>query len=404
MAQQWLTLPQAAASLGVSVRTLERRIARGLIESRRLPDGRREVVVSVSDTVTDAAAGGTPGAVRPVAPQEQAAPVAATQDGSPVESYDRQLSAARTDLLVARRTMRQAWAISTVSMVIAALAVTWAVRTTSQPAAVARSSDHVSDMRRIVAARGVADTSEPLPVVSDAGRLRDTTPKASDAAFARAMASRSVGPEVATSQTAPSGSPDAAATASSTDTARAATAGSTKTSAPTAAATDKPAVAADSTIEVTDASTESPLASLGPVSSRTPGRQSSPPADRQVGQSDRQPVAADLSPCLPSQRLVRQLSLTDEQAAEVARLDAHFNTLYNQYMSDSDRQMRETSQAMADAQAAGRLREAEDTQVRLSGMLLERREVRRQLDAQYVDAVLLLLNPSQAAKLKPPTP
>jgi len=98
------------------------------------------------------------------------------------------------------------------------------------------------------------------------------------------------------------------------------------------------------------------------------------------------------------------LSLTDEQIAEVARLDAHFNTLYNQYMSDSDRQMRETSQAMADAQAAGRLREAEDTQVRLSGMLLERREVRRQLDAQYVDAVLPLLNPSQAAKLKPPTP
>ncbi|NLX57592.1 MAG: hypothetical protein GXY74_00720 [Phycisphaerae bacterium] len=404
MAQQWLTLPQAAASLGVSVRTLERRIARGLIESRRLPDGRREVAVNASDTVADNAAGAAPGAVRPVAPQEHAAPVAATQDGSPVESYDRQLSAARTDLLIARRTMRQAWAISTVSMVIAALAVTWAVRTTSQPAAVARSSDHVSDMRRMVAARGVADTSEPLPVVSDAGRVCDTTPKASDAAFARAMASRSVGPEVATSQTVSSGSPGAAPATSSTDPASAATAGPTAASATPASVTNRPPVVADSGTEATDTATKSPLASLDPSPPQATGKPLSPPADRQVGQSDRQPVAADLSPCLPSQRLVRQLSLTDEQIAEVARLDAHFNTLYNQYMSDSDRQMRETSQAMADAQAAGRLREAEDTQVRLSGMLLERREVRRQLDAQYVDAVLPLLNPSQAAKLKPPTP
>ncbi len=48
MADLWQTVEQAAVSLGISVRTINRHIAAGKVASR-LNDGRREVLVSVSD-------------------------------------------------------------------------------------------------------------------------------------------------------------------------------------------------------------------------------------------------------------------------------------------------------------------------------------------------------------------
>src|SRR5688500_7647911 len=48
MAETWLTIEQAAVALGLSVRTVNRHIVAGKIQSR-LQDGRREVLVSMPD-------------------------------------------------------------------------------------------------------------------------------------------------------------------------------------------------------------------------------------------------------------------------------------------------------------------------------------------------------------------
>ena len=53
MADTWLTIEQAAVTLGLSVRTVNRHMAAGKIESR-LQDGRREVRVTVPDAPSDA--------------------------------------------------------------------------------------------------------------------------------------------------------------------------------------------------------------------------------------------------------------------------------------------------------------------------------------------------------------
>jgi hypothetical protein len=56
MADTWLTIEQAAVALGLSVRTVNRHIAGGKLQSR-LTDGRREVLVSLPDEAPSAASG-----------------------------------------------------------------------------------------------------------------------------------------------------------------------------------------------------------------------------------------------------------------------------------------------------------------------------------------------------------
>jgi hypothetical protein len=53
MADTWLTIEQAAVALGLSVRTVNRHIAGGKLESR-LTDGRREVLVTLPDEIPSA--------------------------------------------------------------------------------------------------------------------------------------------------------------------------------------------------------------------------------------------------------------------------------------------------------------------------------------------------------------
>src|SRR5918911_636726 len=55
MADTWLTIEQAAVALGLSVRTVNRHIAAGKIQSR-LNDGRREVLVDMPEETEVAAA------------------------------------------------------------------------------------------------------------------------------------------------------------------------------------------------------------------------------------------------------------------------------------------------------------------------------------------------------------
>ena len=51
MADTWLTIEQAAVALGLSVRTVNRHIVAGKIQSR-LNDGRREVLVDMPEETT----------------------------------------------------------------------------------------------------------------------------------------------------------------------------------------------------------------------------------------------------------------------------------------------------------------------------------------------------------------
>src|SRR3954468_8490704 len=55
MADTWQTIEQAAVSLRLSVRTVNRHIVAGKLQSRLTPEGRREVLVSLPDTGTEAA-------------------------------------------------------------------------------------------------------------------------------------------------------------------------------------------------------------------------------------------------------------------------------------------------------------------------------------------------------------
>src|SRR3982751_2351532 len=52
MATAWQTLEEAALTLGISSRTLHRRLAKGEFQTR-LESGRREVLVSIPDPVID---------------------------------------------------------------------------------------------------------------------------------------------------------------------------------------------------------------------------------------------------------------------------------------------------------------------------------------------------------------
>src|SRR6059058_3642562 len=54
MADTWLTIEQAAVTLNLSVRTINRHINAGKLQSR-LHEGRREVLVSLETSVADAA-------------------------------------------------------------------------------------------------------------------------------------------------------------------------------------------------------------------------------------------------------------------------------------------------------------------------------------------------------------
>ncbi|MBN2584306.1 MAG: hypothetical protein JXL80_14695 [Planctomycetes bacterium] len=395
MAQRWLSLPQAAAGMGVSVRTLERRVARGKIESRLCPDGRREVAVEVSDDLPDC----VPDSVGPVGPQEQAAWVALKQADHIAESYDRQLSATRDEAEVARRAMRQAWTIATVSMIIAALALTWAVRTNSQPPAEASWSDTLSDTRQNTTTECVSDMSDTPRVAVPVTVSAQPTPAAQSITVRPpGDAFRGTGRPTTGAM-----SDDAASVAADmvtdgpTDTLWDRSAGSGVLSeaggdSPMCvrhddrpAASDNVSVMATADHDASDGVTDNRAATLQPVD---------------VGQHDGQAAVIGGSFSLPSQRLIHALSLDAGQAVSIASVDAHFERVYAERMADSDRQMQAASQSLAEAQKSNNRRATEDAQVRLSQMLLDRRAIRRQLDGQYLEAVLPLLDPNQTAQLK----
>ena len=68
MADSWQTIEQAAVSLRLSVRTVNRHIVAGKLPSRLTPEGRREVLVSLPDTPADTPPVRPPAIARPASP------------------------------------------------------------------------------------------------------------------------------------------------------------------------------------------------------------------------------------------------------------------------------------------------------------------------------------------------
>jgi C4-dicarboxylate-specific signal transduction histidine kinase len=162
MASAWQTLEEAALTLGISSRTLHRRITRNEVETR-LNNGRREVLVEIPD---------------PPEPQEmqqadahpQPTPVSVSHEESPQADNVRQTMLAlsedrirRTDLAImayqqsvnvvaadARRTRnsaRLAWSLTGTMIVALFLCITWAThRLTAAEGQVQRLSDQVETL------------------------------------------------------------------------------------------------------------------------------------------------------------------------------------------------------------------------------------------------------------------
>src|SRR5437870_3303940 len=91
MADTWLTIEQAAVALGLSVRTVNRHIVAGKIQSR-LNDGRREVLVDMPEETSDGSADGASDPIGAAIDAAAASPFAAER-----VTIDSQASAATAD-------------------------------------------------------------------------------------------------------------------------------------------------------------------------------------------------------------------------------------------------------------------------------------------------------------------
>jgi len=113
MAENWELIEKAAARLGVSVRTVERRVRSGALKSRLDAKGRREVLVPACPTGTDILSDRLSDAQE--AAQRQLS-LAATAAGLAKQSADQ----ARGDLQKARRNALAGWTVAGVLLAILA--------------------------------------------------------------------------------------------------------------------------------------------------------------------------------------------------------------------------------------------------------------------------------------------
>ena len=113
MANKWLSMAGAAATLNISTKTLSRRLKAGRFESRRSEDGRVEVLVDVPDTgphLTDALA-------QQGERQLQLA-------GGAITAWQDLAETTRRDLRQARRTGAVGWTVAA-ALVLATCGLTW---------------------------------------------------------------------------------------------------------------------------------------------------------------------------------------------------------------------------------------------------------------------------------------
>lgn len=116
MPQTWMKLSDAASSLNVSTRTVERRIKRGELQTRLTNDG-REVLVEKPDTVADITSDALSVIERAGEQQNELAQRIAA-------AYEHPLRRAEADATQSRRSARRAWIVTAgVSVILSGVMV-----------------------------------------------------------------------------------------------------------------------------------------------------------------------------------------------------------------------------------------------------------------------------------------
>ncbi len=152
MPDQWLSIAEAAASMKVHTRTIERRIAGGKIESRRNEDGQVQVLINLPDTPppVESVSSETLETVKELANQQvdiAAGSASALIRVSQEQTYraENELALARQDARRYRRESQFAMTLVAAILLVVIGAVAWCTRvmTTSQDSA-RRSADNAA--------------------------------------------------------------------------------------------------------------------------------------------------------------------------------------------------------------------------------------------------------------------
>lgn len=175
MNDNWITIEQAAVSLGLSVRTVNRHITAGKLPSR-LNEGRREVRIEMPDVTSAEAGAAAQGGIASVGPTDLAAPdyetVLALADNAAdkadlaVSAYQNLAHSAHERIHATRRAANVAWCLVGVLTVAAIVSVGWTSheitrasveaqhlhqQVSTMGAAASAAGDECNDLRRALA-------------------------------------------------------------------------------------------------------------------------------------------------------------------------------------------------------------------------------------------------------------
>ncbi len=173
MVNEWLSVEAAALRLGISSRSVARRVQNGQLESRVDANGRRTVLICLPAPAQPAAAPAAPvieapaartsvasdGAVEP----SQARELAQQAMTVVIRSHEQTMLAAREEMLAARQSSRRAWAAVAVLVLGASITVGIVTHHLTEAAALVNQSQ-----QRVVQAQDQIDR-----LTAERDRLRD---------------------------------------------------------------------------------------------------------------------------------------------------------------------------------------------------------------------------------------
>jgi hypothetical protein len=205
MADSWQTIEQAAVSLRLSVRTINRHISSGKLQSRLNSDGRREVLVGASESATTSPFSDTPASDMPLGndvpfvsptPASSAQPMhgisldadrvlaladSATQKADmAVSAYQTLARLADTQVCESRRQTRLAWGLVAVMAIGVTVAVGWTTHRLT------RTAGELERLRHDVA--GAVQANQALTDTTD--KLRSQTVQAEHTLQAELLAAK----------------------------------------------------------------------------------------------------------------------------------------------------------------------------------------------------------------------
>lgn len=204
MASAWQTLEEAALTLGVSSRTLHRRLTRGEVQTR-LNNGRREVLVEIVEpepaadvsaggrTISDGAAVGVEEStdVGRALPEHVSHAVLAIHEDRlrrtdlAIMAYQQSVNVAAADARRLRVGSRVAWGLTGVMAVALTLSVIWATHRLTKASA---EVDHLSNQLQTLSATTEVKVREVDSLRRDAEFARISTARAEGELSARRVA------------------------------------------------------------------------------------------------------------------------------------------------------------------------------------------------------------------------